>query len=140
MIRHILVPLALAATLLPAAAEDKPPVNVEEIFSGTRTAADQPILLPDGETQVIVSRFEIAPGAALPVHKHPHPRYAYVMAGELRVKSADGALSTDYGPGDFVVEMLDLWHSGSAIGEEPVVLIVIDQVPPGTANTILHQD
>ena len=49
------------------------------------------------DAQVVVSSYEIAPGAVLPVHKHPFPRYAYVQAGHLRVTNNDTRTGfTDY--------------------------------------------
>ncbi|GGC64397.1 cupin domain-containing protein [Chelatococcus reniformis] len=113
-------------------------VSVAPVFRSDRTAADQPIRLPGGDVEVVVSRYTIPPGAKLPVHKHPHPRYAYVEAGTLRVSSADGARSTLYRPGDFIVEMVDTWHFGAAEGAEAVKLLVIDQIPPGAGATVLR--
>lgn len=118
-----------------AAAPAKPVVT--KLFSGTTTALGQQIKLPEGAAEVSVLSYEIPPGAALPVHKHPYPRYAYVLAGRLKVTTGDGIKSFEYGPGDFIVEMLDAWHFGETVGRETVRLLVIDQAPPGTANTIL---
>ena len=119
-----------------AAAVPAKPV-VTKLFSGTTTALGQQIRLPEGAAEVTVLSYEIPPGAVLPDHKHPHPRYAYVLAGRLKVTTGDGIKSFEYGPGDFIVEMLDAWHSGQTVGRETVRLLVIDQGPPGTANTIL---
>jgi hypothetical protein len=35
-----------------------------------------------------------------------------------------------------IIEARDQWHTGLALGEAPVVLLVIDQTPPGQANMI----
>ena len=75
--------------------------------------------------------YEIPAGAKLPVHKHPSPRYAYVLAGTLRVATADESRSWEYKAGDFIVEMIDAWHYGMNTGAEPVRLLVIDQVEAG---------
>lgn len=121
---------------VPKAAGLEKPV-VTKLFSGTTTALGQQIRLPEGAAEVTVLSYEIPPGAVLPVHKHPYPRYAYVLGGRLNVTTGDGIKSFEYGPGDFIVEMLDAWHSGQTVGRETVRLLVIDQAPPGTANTIL---
>ncbi|MFI0848395.1 cupin domain-containing protein [Mesorhizobium sp. IMUNJ 23232] len=142
--RHAVAGLVLfgtAAFALPALALDPAPqpVVVTPLASTNVTAAGQPIVLPEKDARVIVSQFEIAPGASLPVHKHPHPRYAYVQAGNLRVTNVETGQSTDYKPGDFIVEMIGLWHQGANVGTDTVRLLVIDQVEGDEPNTILKQ-
>jgi quercetin dioxygenase-like cupin family protein len=142
--RNAVAGLALfgaAAFAWPALALDSAPqpVVVTPLASTNVTAAGQPIVLPQKDARVIASQFEIAPGATLPVHKHPHARYAYVLAGNLRVINAETGESTDYKPGDFIVEMIGLWHQGTNIGTDMVRLLVIDQVEGNEPNTILKQ-
>ncbi|MBS7698838.1 cupin domain-containing protein [Chelatococcus sp. YT9] len=115
-----------------------PGVVVTPLVATTITASGQPITLPKGNAEVIVSTFDIAPGATLPVHKHPFPRYAYVLAGDLRVTNTDTKKSDDYKAGDFIVEMIGEWHQGTNIGTTPVKLLVIDQVDKGAVNTVLR--
>lgn len=112
---------------------------VKKLFSGSETALGQKLALPSGNAEVTVLSYEIPPGAKLPVHKHPHPRYAYVLTGRLKVSTGDDSKSFEYGPGDFIVEMLDAWHYGETLGSETVKLLVIDQAPPGETNTLLKQ-
>lgn len=126
-----------SAPAIPAPTAPKP--IVKKLFSGTETALGQKLALPQGNAEVTVLSYEIPPGAKLPVHKHPHPRYAYVLAGRLKVSTGDDAKSFEYGPGDFIVEMLDSWHYGETLGSETVKLLVIDQAPPGETNTLLKQ-
>ncbi|WP_187971812.1 cupin domain-containing protein [Aquibium microcysteis] len=134
----------LAAAALacgPARALDdaaRPPVVVTPLASTNVTAAGQPIVLPRTDARVVASLFEIAPGATLPVHKHPSARYAYVLAGELLVTNVETGAATTYRAGDFIVEMIDTWHQGSAVGTGPVRLVVIDQVEGDVQNTLLR--
>lgn len=114
-------------------------VVVTPLASTTVTASGQPIVLPQKNVQVLVSSFEIPPGATLPVHMHPSARYAYVLEGQLQVTNADTGASTSYKKGDFIVEMIGTWHRGSNVGAETVKLLVIDQVEEGTSNTVLKQ-
>jgi quercetin dioxygenase-like cupin family protein len=127
-----------SAPAIPKPAEPAKTV-VKKLFSGTETALGQKLLLPQGDAEVTVLSYEIPPGAKLPVHKHPHPRYAYVLAGRLKVSTGDDTKSFEYGPGDFIVEVLDTWHYGETLGSETVKLLVIDQAPPGETNTLLKQ-
>jgi quercetin dioxygenase-like cupin family protein len=148
MIRILTAALILAATPAfadmgtpPAIPEAAAPARtvVTKLFSGTKTALGQDIVLPGGTAELTVLSYEIPPGARLPVHKHPHPRYAYVLAGRLKVSTGDDTRSFEYGPGDVIVEMLDAWHYGETLGSETVKLLVIDQAPPGETNTVLKQ-
>jgi quercetin dioxygenase-like cupin family protein len=62
------------------------PPAVTQLLSTQVTVSGQPIVLPQPDVQLIVSRFVIAPGATLPVHEHPAQRYAHVLAGHPRVR------------------------------------------------------
>ena len=114
------------------------PVVVTQLLATRMTASGQPIVLPQGDVQLVVSRFAIPPGATLPIHKHPSQRYAYVLSGRLIVTLTDAGQASEYKAGDFIVEVRDQWHFGTAIGDEPVVLLVIDQTEAGRANTVLQ--
>jgi quercetin dioxygenase-like cupin family protein len=123
------------AILLATPAMAAEPVTVETLFRGAATSAGQPITLPAGPVQVTVSEYEIAPGAVLPVHRHPFERYGYMQAGTLRVTNRDSGVATIYRAGDVIVEMINIWHSAENIGSDPVRILVIDQTPPGMGNT-----
>jgi quercetin dioxygenase-like cupin family protein len=143
------MPVLLAGTLLAAGgfarAQEGPPPKTEQrvvvkpIATATTTANGQPIVLPQGNVRVRVWTYDIPPGMRLSVHKHPYQRYAYVIAGKLRVATADDSRTFDYAAGDFIVEMVDAWHYGETVGEEPVRLLVIDQVEGDAADTILFR-
>jgi len=137
------VPSFLVALVLSGvcclSAEEAARVRVTPVMSARTTATGQPIVLPKENPEVLVSIFEIAVGATLPVHKHPFHRYAYVLAGKLRVSDKDNVRTFDYTAGDFLIEMVDTWHYGMNIGTEPVRLLVIDQVAAGQQNTILFE-
>ena len=115
------------------------PVVVTPVKTTAVTSTGQPIVLPLRNVEVTASIFDIAPGATLPVHKHPFPRYAYVLAGTIKVTNADTGKSDTFKTGDFIVEMIDQWHQGSNIGADPVKLLVIDQIEAGAQATILKQ-
>ena len=117
---------------------DAPTVMVSPILSANETANGGPILLPSGEAQVLVSRYEIPAGAKLPVHRHVFPRMAYVLAGTLVVTDVATGTETSYAEGGFVVEMVDAWHFGRNDGPDPVQLLVIDLAPEGQPNTVLQ--
>lgn len=72
------------------------------LASTDKTASGQPITLPLGLPTVSVLRYIIPPGATMPIHKHPYPRYAYVQAGRLAVYAPDTGQRYDYKAGDFI--------------------------------------
>ena len=117
-----------------AYAESGKPVIVTPVLTTDMTASGQPIVLPSKDVQLIVSTYEIAPGAALPAHRHPFPRFGYMLAGSLRVTNLETAKSDDYKAGDFIPEAIGQWHQGSNIGDGPAKLLVIDQVEKGQLN------
>jgi quercetin dioxygenase-like cupin family protein len=123
----------------PAQAAEDRAVVATPVLTSTVTATGQPIVLPRENPQVRVVTLDIAPGAVLPEHKHPYPRYGYVLAGTLRVTNTDTGTSMVYGVGDFIIEAVDQWHRGASIGSEPVRLLVIDQVEGGRANVVTRE-
>lgn len=112
-------------------------VTVTPLQEKSETASGKPIVLPKQNVRVIVSTFDIAPGATLPIHKHPFARYGVMQAGSLKVTNDDTGESKVYGAGDLIVEMIDQWHRAENVGDGPVKLLVIDQVEGNANNTIL---
>ncbi|MER9616160.1 cupin domain-containing protein [Mesorhizobium sp. M0207] len=139
LVSTLLLAVVLSATAAQALDASGMPVVVTPLASRTETASGQPITLPQNNVQVLVSAYQIAPGATLPVHKHPFPRYAYVEAGTLQVTNVETGKSNTYQTGDFIIEMIGQWHQATNVGADPVKLLVIDQVEEGTKNTVLRQ-
>ena len=92
-------------------AREPAPVVVKEIVRTTKNDVGQAITVPSGHLQLVVSTYDIAPGARLPQHKHPFERYAYVIQGDLMVEQV-GSSSRVYHAGEFVVESVNRWHFG----------------------------
>ncbi|CCV07451.1 Cupin 2 conserved barrel domain protein [Mesorhizobium metallidurans STM 2683] len=135
----LLLAVALFADTAQALDSSGMPVVVTPLASRTETASGQPIVLPQKNVEVLVSTYDIAAGATLPVHEHPFPRYAYVQAGTLQVTNVETGKSNAYKSGDFILEMIGQWHQATNIGTDPVKLLVIDQVEQGAKNTVLRQ-
>lgn len=140
--KHLLLALGLMLFVSPASADSQPATSkvvVKPVLSTGVTSSGQPIVLPQGDVQMLVSTYEIPPGAVLPKHKHPYPRYGYVLAGTLKVTNLDTNTSNDFKPGDFILEAVDQWHQGTATGTETVKLLVIDMVEKGKNNTVIFK-
>ena len=134
--------LGLMLAVSPLYADTQPATSkvvVKPVMSATTTSSGQPIVLPQKDAQVIVSTYEIPPGAVLPKHKHPFPRYAYVQAGIIEVTNLDTGKTQTFKTGDFILEAVDQWHFGANKGKVPVKLLVIDMVEKGQPNTVLQK-
>jgi quercetin dioxygenase-like cupin family protein len=141
--RDAVLALGILATpafcpVLAGAQAKSPAVTVTTLFSGTETAAGQPITLPSGPVRLVVSEYVIPPGSVLPVHRHPYARYGYVQAGRLKITNVQTGLAKVFGPGDVIVEMINVWHSATPVGTATVRLLVFDQLPPGAVATELR--
>ena len=122
-----------------ACARQQTEVTVKQLLSTTTTSSGQKIVLPQKDAEVVASIFEIPPGARLPEHEHPYPRYGYILSGSLRVTDTETGKSKTYRSGDFVLEAVGRWHTGANAGVEPTRLLVIDIVKNGHANTVLRK-
>lgn len=138
--KSCLLGAATACLLASSAVSALEAVTVKPLAEKTETASGQPITLPRKDVRVLVSTYDIAPGARLPVHKHPFARYAVVQGGTLEVTNTTTGASTTYRTGDVVIEMIDQWHHARNIGADAVKLLVIDQIEGAGGNTVLHRD
>jgi hypothetical protein len=68
-----LVAAFLALVIAPLQSQERKEVTVTKLLSTTVTSSGQPIVLPQKDAQIVVSIYDVAPGARLPVHKHPYP-------------------------------------------------------------------
>ncbi|HEV2531018.1 cupin domain-containing protein [Phenylobacterium sp.] len=132
--------LALLAALVTASAAAAQPAAVTTpLKSLDATSAGQPIVMPAGPLRVTVSETLIPAHGALPVHKHPYPRYVYVLAGRVRVTNLVTGQAAELKAGDMTIDPIDQWHRAEALGDEPVRLIAIDQAPPGAPTTVRRE-
>lgn len=129
--------LALAFALVAGPALAQPPAPVSTPISAQdKTLSGQPIVLPQGRVVVTFTETLVPVGGVLPPHKHPYPRYAYVVSGRLRVTNLVSGTVSEVKAGELAIDAIDQWHEAIVLGAEPVKLMVIDQAPPGVANTV----
>jgi quercetin dioxygenase-like cupin family protein len=131
--------LALALAAAPALAQVPPGPTTTPISAQDRTLSGQPIVLPQGAVRVTFAETVVPAGGVLPPHKHPFPRYAYVVQGRLRVTNLDTGTVTEVKAGELAIDAIDQWHEAAVVGSEPVRLLVIDQAPPGVTNTVRRE-
>jgi quercetin dioxygenase-like cupin family protein len=136
MKRLIAAGLLMLLALGSARAEEPAAIKVSKVLTTTTTVTGQKLVLPGPDAQLVATIIDIAPGARLPRHMHPYPRYAYVLEGNLTV-DYEGTGPQHYRKGDFIVEAVNTWHFGMNSGTTPVRLLVIDQVEAGKSNMIM---
>ena len=102
----------------PSSVQIEPLAKSATSWNGTALPA-----YPAGQPEVTVLRILIAPGARLPMHKHPVINAAVMLAGELTVTTEAGR-SARFGRGEAIVEVVDQWHYGRNDGTEVAELIV----------------
>lgn len=99
------------------------PVTSTQILQTTTSWNQHDIQYPSEAEEITALHIEFAPGAETPWHRHPVPSLAYIISGELEVTVKDGKKKT-FKSGDAFAEVINTWHSGKNIGDEPVKLVV----------------
>jgi quercetin dioxygenase-like cupin family protein len=81
-----------------------------------------------GSQQLVLFTEDLAPGASIPMHKHPNAEEILVLqTGNSRVHL--GQIVKDGGPGATIFIPMDTWISVENVGTEPVSLIAIFSEP-----------
>lgn len=93
-----------------------------------------------GTEQITALRIEFAPGAETAWHRHPVASLAYVISGELEVIIKDTGETKIFREGDAFTEVINTWHYGKNIGDEPVELVVFYVGERGMQLTELLSD
>ncbi|HXR86299.1 MAG TPA: cupin domain-containing protein [Stellaceae bacterium] len=119
------------AATVSASAQEK--ITASTLFQSRVTAAGQPIVFPKSHSEVTALMVDIPAGTDTGWHKHPWPRYAYVVSGVITVENDAGKAKT-YRAGEFFVEQINIFHHGTTT--VPTRLLVIDQDVAGKGNQI----
>ncbi len=103
MIKIIFALLACILLILPSnsviANEEKSPVDVQEIFSSSKTIEGENFKYPRGKAEMRLIRVEVEGGATIPLHSHPTPLMGHIESGELTL-TKDSGNSTTFKKGD----------------------------------------
>ena len=78
---------------------------------------------PYAQPEITILKVTIPVGLAIDTHKHQVINAAYILRGHLKVISEKGD-EIEFKAGDGLVEMINTWHYGVNIGQEPVEIIV----------------
>lgn len=131
--------LTLALALAAGSAASQPAAVSKPLSVQQKTLSGQPIALPQGPVEVTFSETVVPAGGAIAPHKHPYPRYAYVVSGRLKVTNLVTGTVAEVKAGDLAIDAIDQWHEAAVVGDEPVRMLVIDQAPPGIVNTVRRE-
>lgn len=131
--------LILALALAAGSAAAQPAAVSKPLSVQQKTLSGQPIALPQGPVEVTLSETVVPAGGAIAPHKHPYPRYAYVVSGRLKVTNLVTGTVAEVKAGELAIDAIDQWHEAAVVGDEPVRMLVIDQAPPGIVNTVRRE-
>jgi quercetin dioxygenase-like cupin family protein len=98
-------------------------------------------LLPkylEGKPEITILKIIIPPKTTLPLHKHPEINAGILLKGNLRVISKDND-TLNLKQGETIVELVNTWHFGENLGNEPVEIVVFYAGVEGTPITILKE-
>lgn len=76
------------------------------------------------EPEITVVRIKIPPKSELKTHKHSVINIAYMLKGELKVRTLDGKI-LNVKAGDAVAETIENWHFGKNESDEVAELVVV---------------
>ena len=128
MIKIIFALLACILLILPSnsviANEEKSPVDVQEIFTSSKTIEGENFKYPKGKAEMRLIRVEVEGGATIPLHSHPTPLMGHIESGELTL-TKDTGNSTTFKEGDsFILAANTPAHTMSNSGKGSSVMWV----------------
>ena len=93
---------------------------------------------PQGQPEIKILRIKIPAGVTLPWHYHPVINAAVILDGTLELHLQNGTKKI-YERGDALIEVVNTLHSGKAMGDKDVHLIVFYAGEKGQQTTILKK-
>lgn len=110
--------------LVYAQSSEEPAIVTTQILQTSTSWNNDKLHYPETESTEITSlHYEFPPGSETPWHRHPVPVLAYILSGDLEVKAKDTGETRIFRKGDAFAEVVNTWHSGKVLGNEPVKLI-----------------
>ena len=106
------------------AVEDKPLVDVQELFTSTKPIYGESFTYPEGKGEMRLYKVDVQPGGLVPLHFHEAPLTSYIEKGELTLRTKKGK-STTFQEGDTFVLAVDTPpHTMANNGKVPAVMWV----------------
>ena len=76
------------------AVDEKPPVDVQELFTSTKPIYGESFRYPEGKGEMRLYKVDVQPGGVVPLHFHEAPLTSYVEEGQLTLKTKKGKSMT----------------------------------------------
>jgi len=106
------------------AVEDKPLVDVQELFTSTKPIYGDSFTYPEGKGEMRLYKVDVQPGGLVPLHFHEAPLTSYIEEGQLTLRTKKGK-STTFREGDTFVLAVDTPpHTMANNGKVPAVMWV----------------
>ena len=116
------------------AVEDKPPVEVQELFTSTKPIYGESFTYPEGKGEMRLYKVEVQPSGVVPLHFHEAPLTSYIGEGQLTLKTKKGK-STTFREGDsFVLSADTPPHTMANNGKVPAVIWVTVAAAEGVST------
>lgn len=88
----------------------------------------------EGKIHVAITPERLEAGQTLAEHRQPYIRHLFVASGTLKVSNLVTGEEQVVGAGEMATEAAGDWHLAQALGDEPVEMFVIDQLPATDAS------
>lgn len=117
-------------------ADDYTQAKVEKLLVASTNYAGQPLSYPQsGKPEVTALVVHLPSGSSTGWHKHPVPVYAYMLEGEITIRTENG-VEKRFVKGEPIVEVMNLLHNGTNTGKRMTSLMVFYTGVEGVPNVI----
>ena len=106
------------------AANDKPSVDVQEIFTSSKTIEGESFEYPAGKAELRLIRVEVEKGATIPMHSHPIPLMGHIESGQLTLKKKLGDKKTFKKGDSFILAANTPPHTMGNTGDSSAIMWV----------------
>ncbi len=114
--------LMLCAPSIAMAAQS--PVDVQEIFTSTKTIEGDAFSYPKGKAEMRLYRVEVQVGEEIPLHSHPAPLTGHIQTGELTLQKESGKNQTFREGDSFVLGTKTPPHTMGNTGKKTAIMWV----------------
>lgn len=119
-----------------ALAEDYAQATVEKLLVTSTNYAGIPLAWPaSGKAEVTALVVHLPPGSSTGWHKHPVPVYAYMLEGEMTIRTENG-VEKRFVKGEPIIEVVNMLHNGTSTGKSTASLVVFYTGTEGVPNVI----
>jgi len=116
--------LLIVALSAPVIARDYAQATVEKLTVATTNYAGVPLEYPrNGTPEVTALIVHLPPGSSTGWHKHPVPVYAWMIDGELTIRTENG-IEKRFMKGEPIIEVMNMLHHGTNTGKKTASLVV----------------